>query len=226
MVINKVAILLTLFIFGIITQVESNSVKSMNNAANQEMIRKVDENKGAIQKKKGHAKDAIKSSEKRQTRFQPSIPHTDDGLIIGTPELTVNFLRTVKEKKRSPLTECLDKVFFSDDYVPDIWRDKFPNFMGLAEAKSSNPDLRQSPLGSYPTGNKYFEEGRILETFKLLQFKREEILKEIFMGFCLSFDPMNGHIFLEMNLTSSSSSSSSSSEKEGGLPSFAESQRF
>ena len=59
MIFRKVAILLTLFIFGIITQVESNSVKSMNNAANQEMIMKMDENKGAIQKKKGHAKDAI-----------------------------------------------------------------------------------------------------------------------------------------------------------------------
>ena len=204
MIIKQVAILLTLFTFGIITQVESNSVKSMNNVANQEMIRKMDENKGAIQKKKGHAKDAIRSSEKRQTRFQPSIPHTDDGLTIGTPELDVNFLRAVGEKKRSSLTECLDKVIFSYDYVQDIWRDKFPNFIGLAEAESSNPDLRQSPLGSYPTGNKYFEEGRILETFKLLQFKREEILKEIFMGFCLSFDPTNGHIFLEMNVTSSS----------------------
>jgi hypothetical protein len=211
MIIKKVAILLTLFTFGIITQVESNSVKSMNNAANQEMIRKVDENKGAIQKMKGHAKDAIKSSEKLQTRFQPTIPHRDDGLIIGAPELDVNFLRAVKEKKRSPLTECLDKVIFSYDYVQEIWRDKFPNFMGLAEAKSSNPGLRQSPSGSYPIVNKYFEEGRMMETFKLLQFKREEIFKEIFMGFFLSFSPMNGHIFLEMNVTSSSS------EKEGGF---------
>lgn len=204
MIFRKVAILLILFIFGIITQVWANPVKSINNAANQEMIMKMDENKGAIQKKKGHAKDAIKSSEKRQTRFQPSIPHTDDGLIIGTPELDVNFLRAVKEKKRSPLTECLDKVIFLYDYVQDIWRDKFPNFMGLAEAKSSNPDLRQSPLGSYPNGNKYFEEGRILATFKLLQSKREELFKEIFMGFRFSFNPMSEHMFLEMNVTPSS----------------------
>jgi hypothetical protein len=48
MIFRKVAILLILFIFGIITQVWANPVKSINNAANQEMIMKMDENKGAI----------------------------------------------------------------------------------------------------------------------------------------------------------------------------------
>jgi hypothetical protein len=45
MVINKVAILLGLFIFGITAQLWADSVKSINNAVNQVTIMKMDENK-------------------------------------------------------------------------------------------------------------------------------------------------------------------------------------
>ena len=197
MIINKVAILLGLFIFGITAQVWADSVKSINNAANQETIMKMDENKRSIQKKEGHAKNAVQSSKKHQTRSQPSISYTDYGLIMGNDRPDLNFLKASKEKKRSPLTEYLDKIIFSYDFVHSAWKDKI--FMGVAEAKSSNPDIHQPNFGSYPPGNNYFEEKRILETFKHLQFKREELSKEIFMGFRFSFNPVSGHVFLEMN---------------------------
>jgi hypothetical protein len=95
------------------------------------------------------------------------------------------------------LTEYLDKIIFPYDFVHSAWKDKI--FMGVAEAKSSNPDVRQPNFGPYRPGNNYFEEKRILETFKHLQFKREELSKEIFMGFRFSFNPVSGHVFLEMN---------------------------
>jgi len=199
MIINKVAILLGLFIFGITAQVRADSVKSINNAANQETIMKMDENKRSIQKKEGHAKNAVQSSKKHQTRSQPSISYTDYGLIMGNDRPDLNFLKVSEEKKRSPLTECLDKIIFSYDFVHSAWKDKI--FMGVAEAKSSNPDVRQPNFGPYPPGNNYFKERRILETFKHLQFKREELSKEIFMGFRFSFNPMSGHMFFEINVT-------------------------
>jgi hypothetical protein len=197
----KVAILLILFIFAIFIQVWANPVKSINDAANQVTIMKMDENKVVMQKKKELTKEPTKSSKKREARFPPVMPYSDYGAIMGTAKMEVNFLKASKEKKRSQLTECLDKIIFSYDFAQNGWRSHFPSFMGVAEAKSSNPDIRQPNFGPYPPGNNYFNERRILETFKHLQFKREELSKEIFMGFRFSFNPMSGHMFFEINVT-------------------------
>jgi hypothetical protein len=194
----KVAILLTLFIFAIFIQVWGNPVKSINDAANQETIMKMDENKGALQKKKSHAKEAVKSSKKSQDTSQFGIQQTDDGFTMSRFKLDINYLKAVKAKK-SLLTDFLDKVIFSYDFAQKGWRNHFPSFMEVAEAKSSDPDVSQSVLRSYPTGSRHFEEEKILDTFKLLQFKRKDISKEIFLGFRFSFNPVRGHLFLEMN---------------------------
>jgi hypothetical protein len=194
----KVAILLTLFIFAIFIQVWANPVKSINDAANQVTIMKMDENKGALQKKKSHAKEAVKSSKKSQVTSQFGIQQTDDGFMMSRSKLDINYLKAVKAKK-SLLTDFLDKVIFSYDFAQKGWRNHFPSFMEVAEAKSSDPDVSQSVLRSYPTGSRHFEEEKILDTFKLLQFKRKDISKEIFMGFRFSFNPVRGHLFLEMN---------------------------
>jgi hypothetical protein len=194
----KVAILLTLFIFAIYIQVWANPVKSINDAANQETIMKMDENKGALQKKKSHAKETVKSLKKSQVRSQFSIQQTDDGVMMSRSKLDINYLKAAKPKK-SLLTDFLDKVIFSYDFAQKGWRNHFPSFMEVAEAKSPDSDVSQSVLRSYPTGSRHFEEGEILDTFKLLQFKRKDISKEIFMGFRFSFNPVRGHLFLEMN---------------------------
>jgi len=194
----KVAILLTLFIFAIFIQVWANPVKSINDAANQETIMKMEENKGALQKKKSRAKETVKSSKKSQVTSQFGIQQTDDGFMMSRSKLDINFLKAVKAKK-SLLTDLLDKVIFSYDFAQKGWRNHFLSFMEVAEAKSSDPDVNQSVLRSYPTGSRHFEEEKILDTFKLLQFKRKDISKEIFMGFRFSFNPVRGHVFLEMN---------------------------
>jgi hypothetical protein len=199
MFIKKVAILFPLFIFGIMTQVWADSVNSLNSPVNQETIMKMDENKGALQKKKSHAKEPVNSSKKDQARSQSGMQQADDAVMMSRSQIDINFLKAVKAKKKSLLTDFLDKVIFSYDFAQNGWRNRFPSFMGVAEAKSSDPDVSQTVLGSYPTGSRHLEEGRILETFKLPQFKRENISKEIFMGFRFSFYPVSGYVFLEMN---------------------------
>jgi len=194
----KVAILLTLFIFAIFIQVWANPVKSINDAVNQETIMKMDENKGALQKKKSHVKEAVKSSKKSQVTSQFGIQQTDDSFMMSRSKLDINYLKAAKAKK-SLLTDLLDKVIFSYDFAQKGWRNHFPSFMEVTEAKSSDPDVSQSVLRPYPTGSRHFEEGEILDTFKLLQFKRKDISKEISMGFRFSFNPVRGHLFLEMN---------------------------
>jgi len=196
--IRKISILLPLFIFGITTQVWADSVNSLKNSANQETIMKMDENKGTLQKKKSHAKETVKSSKKSQVTSQFGIQQTDDGFMMSRSKLDINYLKAAKAKK-SLMTDFLDKVIFSYDFAQKGWRNHFPSFMEVAEAKSSDPDVSQSVLRSYPTESRHVEEGRILDTFKLLQFKRKDISKEIFMGFRFSFNPVRGHVFLEMN---------------------------
>ena len=72
----KIVILSLPFIFGIIAQAWADSVKSINDAANQETIMKMDENKGVIQKKKGPAKRPIRSSKNRNIRFYKGISYS------------------------------------------------------------------------------------------------------------------------------------------------------
>jgi hypothetical protein len=198
------AILLFLFIFGITTLVYADSVKSIKNTVNQETTIKMDENKVPRQKKAGVAKGSMKLFTKHKVKSQSSIPYSDDGELIVSTQFNANFLTTLKEKEKSPLAKSFDnksfdKMIYFDGFSQNAWGEKFLNFKGVAEAKSTNPGVSQSHSGSYPPGNKYFEERRILETFKLLQLKREEISKEIFMGFHFSFNPLRGHMFLEMN---------------------------
>ncbi|OGQ05024.1 MAG: hypothetical protein A2026_05270 [Deltaproteobacteria bacterium RBG_19FT_COMBO_46_12] len=204
MIIKTTAILLFLFIFGIITQVSANSVKSTKNAVNQETIMKIDENKVALQKKAGDSKESIKSLKIKKDKAPLSLPYSDYEEIIMSSQFDVNFSKTLGEKKRFPFLHSVNKVIYSYGFSQNALREKFLNIRGVAEVKPSNPNMGQSQLESYSFGNKYFEERRILETFKLLQFKREEISKGIVMGFRFSFNPVSGHLFLETNVTPSS----------------------
>jgi len=201
MIIKTAAILLFLFIFGITTQVYADSVKSRKNTANQETMMKIDENKVALQKKTGIVKDPIKTSKNHTPEFQPNISYKDRWWVIDNAKL--NFLKTLEEKKKTSSAGYLDKVIYSYGIPQHAWGEKFLNFSRVEEAKSLNSDVNQSHLRSYHPGNKNFEERRILEVFKLLQLKREEISKEIVLGFRLSFNPVRGHMFLEMNVTPS-----------------------
>jgi len=200
MVLKKVSILFLLFIFGIATHVWPDSIKSMDNTANQLTTMKMDENKAPVQKKK----KPIQSSNKHKGKSQSVLPYSDYGAMMGDAKPDINFLKAVEEKKGSSLTECLDKVIFSYNFVQNVWNDRFSYFVGIAEARSSNPEVNPSHLGSFQPGNQYIGQERILTKFRLLQSKKDELFKEIFMGFRFSFNPLNGHMFLEMNATPSS----------------------
>ena len=186
MVLGKVAILLTLFIFGMIAGAWCDPVKSMKGAAVQLTTVKIDENKAVLQKKKASAKESAEWSKKSQAMLRD-----------------VNFLRTLEERKRSQWVESSDKVINSREFSENTWRDRFFSPRQMRENKSSGSDFAQSILKPSPDENGYFEQERILTTLRLLQSK-EEILKEIFMGVRFSFDLMNGHVFLEMNVAPSS----------------------
>lgn len=197
------AILLFLFIFGITAQGYTDSVKSKKNTVNQDTTMKIDGNKVILQKKTVGSKESTKLLERKKAKSQSSIPYSDVEEIIVNSQFDVNFVKTLEEKKKTSFTDYLDKVIYFYGIPQNAWGEKFLNVKGVTEAKSSNPNGNLFYLGSYPPGNRYFEERRILETFKLLQLKREEISKEIVVGFRFSFNPVSGHMFLEMNVTPS-----------------------
>ena len=91
----------------------------------------------------------------------------------------------------------------SYDFAQHVWKDKLFNFMGTAEAHLSKPALNQPIFGSPPTGNKYLDEGRVLDKFKPFKPKREESFKAIFMEFRLTYNPVSEHVVIKMNVTPS-----------------------
>jgi hypothetical protein len=200
---KKVSILLILFIFGISAQAWAELVRSMNNAPNQIKTMKMGENSVSEQKKKGSGKEPLKMTEKRRVGFQSVIPFPYDGATTVRSKPDVNFLITLEQKKRSQWVDSLDQVISTYEFFQNDWRDKFLNFQKVSEIQSSHQDSDLSTLRPFPNRNTHFEEVGILTTLKLLQSKREEIFKEIFMGFRFSFRPLSGHMFLEMNVAPS-----------------------
>lgn len=203
MTIKKIPILLTFFIFVMVIQVGADDVKSAKYTANRETIIKMDENRGVLQKRIEPAKTPVKSSEKLIAGFQSAILH-DYGAILDSTKLSVNFLKTLEKEKKLLLTDFLHKVIYSYEFFQDAWKDRSLSSRKINESKSSNSDFGQSISKPYPIGDKYFGEGNILSTFRLLQSKREETFREIFMGFRLSFDPKSTHMLVEMNISPSS----------------------
>jgi len=201
--IKKGSILLILFIFGFIAPAWADEVKPIHNMTNQEIRKKMDENKRTMREKKGPAKTTIQLLGKNQNRSLTDIPYIDYGARVRKTTLKINFLKDVEDKKRIPLAECLDSVISSYDFAQHVWKDKLFNFMGTAEAHLSKPESSQSIFGSPSTRNKYFDEGRVLDKFKPFKPKREEIFKEIFMEIRLTYNPVSQHVSLEMNVTPS-----------------------
>ena len=202
MTINKISILLTFFIFVMVIQVEANDVKSVKYAANQDMIIKMDKNAGIRQKRIEPVKVPARSTKKPKAGFQ-SVGLFDYTGKLDSPKLGVNFLKALEEMKKLQLTDSLHKVIYSYQFFQYVWRDRFLSSPEINGTKSSNSVSGQSISNPYPNGDNYFGEANSLPTFKLLQSKREETFKEIFMGFRLSFDPKSTHMLVEMNISPS-----------------------
>lgn len=205
MIIKKISILSTFVIFVMAIQVGANDGKSVKYAANRQIIIQMDENKGVIQKKMEPAKEPVKSLKKLKARFQSTISY-DYRARLDSTKLDVNFLRPSEENKRTRLIDSLHKLICSYEFFQDAWKDRFLSSREINKIKSSNSDFAQPISTRYLNGDTYFGERKILPTFKLLQSKREETFKEIFMGVRLSFDPKSTdrHMFVEMNISPSS----------------------
>jgi hypothetical protein len=186
LVLTKVSILLTLFIFAMIVRAWGDPVKSIHGAAIQLTTMKVDENRAAVLKKTEPAEKSPEWSKKSQARLRD-----------------VNFLRTPQEKKRSQVVESLDKMISSREFSEKFWRNKFSSPLHAPETKSSSSDSGQSTLKANPEENGSLEQATTFTKLRLLRSK-EETFKEIFMGICFSFDLTNGQMLLEMNVTPSS----------------------
>jgi hypothetical protein len=180
-VLRRVSILFTLFIFGMIARAWCDPVKSINGAAIQLRTMKMGENKATMLKKTEPAKGSPEWLKKSQARPRD-----------------MNFLRTLEEKKRSQWVESLDKVIFFHEFSENARRNKFSNPLH-SETNSSSSDSGQSTLKAYPDDNDPLEQAKTFTKLKLLQ-SRKETFKEIFMGFHFSFNLTNGHVLLEMNV--------------------------
>jgi len=185
LVLTKVSILLTLFIFAMIVRAWCDPVKSIHGAAIQLTTMKMDENKAPMLKRTEPAKRSPEWLKKSQARLRD-----------------VNFLRTPGEQKRSQWVELLDRVIYSREFSENVWRNRFSNPPRATETKSSDSDSGQSTLKANPDENDSLEQAKTFTKLRLLQ-SREETFKKIFVGIYFSFDLTNGQVILGMNVTTS-----------------------
>ncbi|NWG03097.1 MAG: hypothetical protein HXY44_09605 [Syntrophaceae bacterium] len=146
-------------------------------------------------------KGFIQRSKNLTPEFQPNLSWKDRWWDFDDAKL--NFLKIIEEKRKNRLTENFEKLDPPYLFSKNGWGEKILNIHSRVEAKSFHSNMAPSFGGSSPPDNKYVEERRILETFKLLQLKRDELYKELFMGIRFSFHPLRGQMFFEMNATPS-----------------------
>ncbi len=191
MTVKRISILLILSIFAITTYAWGAPEKSVNNAANGGTAMKMHDNKGVLEKKGKPASEPIKSSKKRNTRSQSARPRQDDRPITGGIRKDVDFLKAVEEKKGTKWI-ALDPSISSSELLP---RNVHCEVLSLRESLAG-----ESSSKPFPGVSQYFEAGTKLQTLRLLESRKEEVLKEIFMGLRFSFPPVSRHVVLEMNV--------------------------
>jgi hypothetical protein len=199
-IMKKVPILLILFIFGISIQVWADSVKSMNHASNPINPIKMDENNEYVQRKTESEKEPLKIIKKEGAGIQFDTPYSNDRAITVSSEPNVNFLMTLEQRKRVQWIDSLNLTISTYEFFPMVRREKFLNFQKVSGIKSDDQEFDPSSMRPSLSRNNLFEEEGKLTTLKLLQSKRDEIFKKIFMGFCFSLKPMSRYMFLEMDV--------------------------
>jgi hypothetical protein len=180
MIIKRITILLTLFIFCTVIQVWADTTGTLNGTF--------------------YGGSIIKMN-KLEEKHQPGISYKDDGEV---PEDAFEdaFLESPKANKRLKLIESIEKIFSIYKFGETTWRYKFLDPQGVKETKSLNSEYGQSILKLHSNVNRYLEEGVAQVTFELFQSKLKRT--EIFILFHLSFDLKGEQMFLEMHLTPSS----------------------
>ncbi len=198
------SILLTFFIFVIVNQAGANDVKSMKNTANQDTTIKMDENRVGALKRTEPAEGPATFPKKLKARFQStvSLPDPNHGTTTGSrTKLPFNFLRVLDQKEKLHLSNSLHKVIYSYEFFQGPQRERFLRSPETNDTNNFSPAAPNRFLN--PDGEKYFGEGKIQSTLKLLQSKREEIFNEIFVGFRFSLGARNTHMLPEMRIAPS-----------------------
>jgi hypothetical protein len=199
------AILLTFFIFVAVNVSRADDVKWVKNTVSQQTMIALEENRVAFQKTGQPGREPVTALKKLRAGFQSTISYSpsDYGAIPGTTILGVNFLRTFEEMKNLRLPDSLYKVIYSYEFFQDPWKGGRLSSGQTLNTDSSSSDLAQSALRLYlnPNGDKYVEEGKTRSIFKLLQFRKEEIFGEIFMGFRFSFGSKSTPMHVQMNIS-------------------------
>ncbi len=203
MAITKISILLTLSIFAMATYAWNHLDKSMSYAANRVTTMKMDENKEALQKRKKPTPRPLKPTKKVSARPQSAHHPPDDGAFIASSKRHVDFLKAAEEKRKARWID-LDQITYSPDSFLSPCSNDFLISREAPKEKSSNTDFSRSISEPYPAGGTYLEGHTKSEMFRYLESKKEQILKEIFMGLRFSFTPNGRHLVLEMNVTPSS----------------------
>lgn len=184
------SILLTFFIFVVAVCSAADDVNLGKKTTSQDIMISPDENKGVFPKKGEVIQKPVKTQKGMNARVQ------------AIPVWRTNFLKALAEMKKLRLMDSLYEVIYSYEFFQDPWKDRGLSSGQTIDALGSGSDSGQHVFLYFDqNGDKFFQGWKNRSLFKLLQFRREEIFNEIFMGLRFSFGSKSAPILVEMNIS-------------------------
>lgn len=186
-----ISILSFLFIFAMAPYAGCDSDQSVRDGTHRIRTMKMDVNRDAFRQKKNSKLSPTKRSPapvgKLEGKTAPAVIKRD-----------MDFLKGVEEKKRAEWI-YRDHGLDSREFSQRCARELFASG-GVHDTRFFNAGFDDAPHQPLSTSRQYFVGATKLEALKHLDPRKEERLREIFMGLRFSFAPTSRHMVLEMNL--------------------------
>ncbi len=195
----RISILSFLFIFAMAPCAGGDSDKSINDGAYRISTMKMDRNRGAVQKRKSPKLSPAKPLKKGNSKSESALRALQEKLAPAAITRDMDFLKRVEEKRNAEWIH-FDHILESPEFSRANSTQDFFNGRGVHVTPFPNTGFDDPiPKSVLPCG-KYLGAATKLEALKHLESRKEEPLREIFMGLRFSFIPTSRHMVLEMNV--------------------------
>ncbi len=195
----RISILSFLFIFAVAPCARGDSDKSINDGTHRISTMKMNGNRGTVQKKKSPKLSPAKPLKKGSSKSGSALGALEEKSVAAAIQRDMDFLKRVEEKKKSEWIHP-DHILESPEFSQAISAQEFFNGRGVRVIPFPNTGFDDPIPKSVLTGGKYLGAATKLEALKHLESRKEELLREIFMGLRFSFIPTGRHMVLEMNV--------------------------
>ncbi len=195
----RTSILSFLFIFAMAPCAGGDSDKSINDGAHRISTMKMNGNRGAVQKKKSPKLSPVKPLKRENSKSGSGLGPLEEKSVLAAIKRDMDFLNRVEEKRKAEWIHP-DHILESPGFSQANSAQDFLNGRGVHVIPFPNKAFDDPIPKSVLSGGKHLGVATKLEALKHLESRKEEPLREIFMGLRFSFIPTSRHMILEMNV--------------------------